>query len=696
MQTTHRQPVPDLRTVSTRPKAPSTPGFGRPINPLASLWRHKWLAMMASVLVLALGIPVAWHLGSSRYRAEAAVYVSPQFIRNLEGDQEQQLQSNSQYREFVQQQVRTINRYDIVFESFQQLGPSKALWKKPDESDRRAAERLQGALEISSVPDTYQITVALEGDEPEGLAEIVNTVVSTYLVKAKRDEFYASGPRVERLTEERERLDAQIQGKLQRRSEIAQLIGVTNFSEGYPNPYDQLLVNRKGALAEARQRTIETEAALRSAQGEAGGSALRASAQESIAKDPGLTSLKASLNQRRAQIVTRISGLADTHPGRKAAEQELRDIDAALGSSSAMLTAEQMQGMLAVRKADVDRAQQVQQRLAAEVDQEASRAQWFARHYQEALTLAAELERDRRRLNAIEDRIDQLTLEASAPGFVRSFSEARAPEVPIKGGRRKLLVLVLLASIVVGLVLPTAVDLLDPRVQSPAQVERILGFAPMGAIPITGAGTVAEARDELLRIATKLEREWRTNNTSIFVFTGATPKSGVTTIVLDLRYTLQGMGVRALAVEANAANPDARFQRTGRPTLRELIERFDTPVPERTDDWLVAVGSTDQRRLPALDRVRAIMRQLASVTDVVLVDAPPLGASADAEFLAGIADTAILVVDARDTDGATLKRAARLLEGANPESTAVIHNAVSAEVLSQAQNPLRRWLWSKP
>lgn len=693
MQPSYRPTGPDLRTVTARPRTSAAAGAGRPLNPVASLWRHKWLAIVSFVLIVAMGAPAAWYLGRSRFRAEAVVYVSPQFIRNLEGDQEQQLQSNSQYREFVQQQVRTINRYDIIFDALQRLGAKGRVWYKPNESDRRATERLQGALEIAPVPDTYQITVGLDGPRPEGLSEIVNAVVASYLVRAKRDEFYASGPRVERLGEERDKLAAEIQQKLTRRSEIAQLIGVTNFSEGYPNAYDQLLVNRKSAFAEARQRRIEAEAALRTAEAEDGTSALRAAAQELVTKDPGLTALKATLNQRRAQLVTHMSGLSEAHPGRKAAEQELKEIDAALGSSSATLTDEQMNGTLAVRRADVAKARQVEQRIAAEVQTEASSAQWFAKHYQEALSLAAELDRDRKRLNAIEDRIDQLTLEASAPGFVRSFSEARPPEIPVKSSRKKLLAFVLLAGMAVGLCLPTIVDALDPRVQAPAQVESALGFPPMALLPLRATATDSVTRNELVRIATKLEREWRTNNSSIFVFTGATPKAGVTTLVLDLYGTLRGMGVRAAVIEANAANPDGRFDKRGRRTLRSLVDGIDEPLTA-IDDSVIALGAADQGHLPALDRVRTVLRQFASVWDIVLVDAPALGSSADAEFLAGIADTTVLVVDARHTDGGTLRKAARLLEGANPGSTAVIQNAVAPDLLRPAMNPLRRLLWS--
>ena len=48
--------------------------------------------------------------------------------------------------------------------------------------------------------------------------------------------------------------------------------------------------------------------------------------------------------------------------------------------------------------------------------------------YGEAVNLGDEANRARSRLESIEDRIDFLTLESQAPGFVRSVTAARATQ----------------------------------------------------------------------------------------------------------------------------------------------------------------------------------------------------------------------------------------------------------------------------
>ncbi|UCE63789.1 MAG: chain length determinant protein, partial [Nitrospirota bacterium] len=228
-----------MPTPQTEPSSIGVPG--RSINPLASWSNHRMLALVIALLLLGVGIPVAWLKGSPSYQATAVVHVSPRFLKNLEEDKELEFQSNSQYRQFVQHQVYTINRYDIVSAALERLGEKRQLWQKPGESSRRATERLQAALKIRPVPDSYLITIRLEGPKPEGLADVVNAVSETYLEKAKEEEFYGSDHRIVQLRQERDELEEQISLKGQSRNELAMEYGATNFSESRINPYDALL-----------------------------------------------------------------------------------------------------------------------------------------------------------------------------------------------------------------------------------------------------------------------------------------------------------------------------------------------------------------------------------------------------------------------------------------------------------------------
>ena len=103
---------------------------GRSLNPIASLKSHKVLALGIALIFLGVGFPIAWLKGGHTYQATAVIHVSPRFMKNLEEDKELEFQSNSQYRQFVQHQVYTIGRYDIVLEALESLGDRRNLWQR--------------------------------------------------------------------------------------------------------------------------------------------------------------------------------------------------------------------------------------------------------------------------------------------------------------------------------------------------------------------------------------------------------------------------------------------------------------------------------------------------------------------------------------------------------------------------------------
>ena len=300
---------------------------GTRIDPMRSIRKHGSLALGIFVVIAALGLPVAWIKGTPKYEATAVLYVSPRFIANLQDDKEFEMQSNSQYREYVQQNVRTINRYDIIESVINSLGTHQNYWVKKGETLRHAITRLQGALQITPVADTYQIAISLQGDKAEGLAEIVNAVVTTYCVQVRAEDFYGTDMRIRDLNQDGQKMQQEIAQREARRSELAQKLGVSTFTESAVNPYDRLLIGAKEALAEARRKRIEAEAQLASIDNKqrAGGTdALHAVAMDLASHDPAVTGLDSNFNTRRTLLLTTTSGLTAEHPGKRAARRDRR------------------------------------------------------------------------------------------------------------------------------------------------------------------------------------------------------------------------------------------------------------------------------------------------------------------------------------------------------------------------------------
>ena len=95
---------------------------GRGIKPLASLLAHPRLALAAFLIVLLAGIPVIFIKGQSMYATTATVQVAPRYMKNLRDDGELSFPSNTQYREFLEHQTRSVLRYDIVLAAMISIG----------------------------------------------------------------------------------------------------------------------------------------------------------------------------------------------------------------------------------------------------------------------------------------------------------------------------------------------------------------------------------------------------------------------------------------------------------------------------------------------------------------------------------------------------------------------------------------------
>src|SRR5271155_1251889 len=189
------------------------------INVLKSLRLHPVTSLVVALLVLGLGLAViAKH--KPTYVATSTIYVSPTPIKTLVDDRELE----RPYDSYIQETIHAIDRYDILAEAIRKMPPGT--WQYPGETERSAVLRLQGALEIQRVQNTYQVEIAIGGPRPEHLADIVNTVTTTYLQKAKSEEFYGRDDRLASLKEEQTRIQNDTDSLLREQDKITRALGV--------------------------------------------------------------------------------------------------------------------------------------------------------------------------------------------------------------------------------------------------------------------------------------------------------------------------------------------------------------------------------------------------------------------------------------------------------------------------------------
>ena len=705
-------------TVTPVPANPA-PAGGRPLKPLASLKAHRRLALALFSFVALAGLPLAWIKGKATYRSEATVYVAPRYAKNLAEDQELQFQSNSQYRQFVEQQVRTVNRYDIILETVARLD-SAGLWLNPGETAAQGAHRLQTSLGVRAVPGTYLIAVSLEGPSPAGLAPVVNGVVETYLAKQKDESVYASDTRIENLLGERRRLEAELAGKDSARNQLSSQLGVASFNEGLLNPYDKQLGDSQESLNSAVRRRIEAEAQWRvfdSASDPRAAKALRAAATERVDADKSYSSFKVTTQAKRGELSAQLSQLGQAHPGRPVLEKQIAALDAEERRYTTRLLQRFSEALVEERVSAYRQSARIEEQLRREVDERAQQASWFAGYYHQGLRLNTEIERLSSRLRAVDERIDFLMLESTAPGFVRSSTPAFDRDIPVGGGRKKLFLLFVFAGLALAVAAPVAIDLFDPRIHAAGDLERLAGMPLLGWILERGPGeTRAFAAEQERRLMVRLERDARLHDCSTLLFSGVKPGAGTSGMVLELARQLSASGVPAVAVELNAFKPDPRFgDGTARPGVAEVLSgnaRLEDAVCAATPALpaRIAVAGAPGVSRDGHHGLEGLFERLRRDYRVILIDAAPVLLSADTELQTGLVDAAVLVVEAEAVNRGEVRRALRTLENLEPQAAGLVLNRVRsfagggyfADLLKEHRSGvkslppklLRPWTWA--
>ena len=660
----------------------------RRLNILKSFLRHKRVAFFSVLLVVAVAEPILY-VRSVRpvFRAEALLVVAPVMLKNVIEDRQYEV---PRFDELVNEQINLVTREDVAHDAMSKLQAEGGGWARPGESRRDAASRLSSSLLVRRVPDSTYISVALEANEPGGLASAVNAVTEAYLARVKGRGFYGQEVSEKTLHQRRDELQEEIRKKTDQLSLWAKDLGV------FEKPTDSGGTDGR-LMADARARVSESESRLGSAKVRSEvmrGVDLTTDARDLAARDPELASLKSILLPRKNELKAKSLGLTPEHQGRKELLRMMGEIDqdleraekAAFERARVELVERREQKLkddLQLAETELQAARMFEKTMAEQNQARAETTAKFNGLYYKAATVRQDVERLNRQLGALEDRLDAMRLEAQTPGFVTLVTAARNPDKPVVRPMATLVAGFVALAIFLAFAVPTALDVLDHRIQSPIDVEPVIDNRPLGWVLERSPRSDKFVDDQLRRIALSLERQRRIHQRGQIAVISLRPGGGTTQLVLDLARELRAIGSRTIVVEANALHPDGRYQApkghaglVGALGGQIRIEEVILP-PRGFLTYRIPLGSTEGEPLiPNSRNLRQVFNHLSSNHDMVLIDAPPLFLSSDAELIASCAQGVILVVEAEKVVTGEVKRAMDIVREIGPLMIEVVVNRV--------------------
>jgi capsular polysaccharide biosynthesis protein len=650
----------------------------RTINVMGSLGRHWIAAVLVFLGFLGAGAFILGKKVKPVYESHSVVYVSPKFPKILASDSEVELP----YDSYVQDQIQTVTRHDIIADAITKLPYSVRHRSGP--ALPYEIQVMQQALEVKRVGSTYEMSVALTGPSPSGLAEVVNTVTDTYVDRTRGEEFYGLDDRLNTLRQEKDRLQNQLDGRLAEQAQLMKQLGVATISsvEGATNPYDSTSERLREQLATARMQREAAEAqlaAITKESGSGGTTVIDATAEEAIAADSGLSGIRSALNSRRTMLMQEMNGLRPDHPIYQKDKVELDSIDGQMSE----LRRKAGESLRIRLRQDVERTRMIELQLERELGEKTHTATSAAPKFQRAVELGPEIDNLQKAYGAINGRIRDLDLESSSPGSIHVSSKALTPLGPEQSKLRIYVLALLLISLAGAIAIPVGIDYADTRIHTTDDVERVVGFHPLG-VALDGGEFRRETVDEyFFRLAAGIDHAVRNSGARTFLFTSPTHGCGTSTLVRELsgklrRFDLRTRTIMASAFEGLGTSP---VDTSWRPEL--LLQRRNTSEEIRTAA-LASIATIDKHTAnheaqegPAPNPVARALHRAGEQYDVILIDASPLPISAHTEYLARVTDATVLVVKASATTKQELDRAARLLERLEVSGVAVILNKIS-------------------
>jgi Mrp family chromosome partitioning ATPase/uncharacterized protein involved in exopolysaccharide biosynthesis len=653
-----------------------------------SFKRHGRTGILVALLFVLFGLPAVWIKGKSYYVAEAVFQVWPNYQKNLSADKELEFQSNSQYREFVNHLSRSVLRYDVLQHALALLDKAGVNPRLPAEDDRKCIERLQRAVYVFAIADTYMVRVGLQSDKSGEADKVVNAIMDAFLETTRAEQIYGSEERSKVLEDQSRTVRDEIAGLEQKRVQLAGKLGLTTFGENTSNPYDTLLAQAREKLALATIERSQAQAALDAfeSQHEAPVSAGGRSVLDMRLQDNGLQALRNEVVKRSEELNRTVAGLEPRHPAYNAAVVEEKYINERLLSRENAFEKMAAQNVRSRLVASLLQTRHVEKELSERVSALSAETMVFASNFREAVRATSEIRKREQELDEMRNRANFLKTERNAIGFVRLITPALPADAPQGLGKTRLLLMLLAAGIALTLIVPVLIDMLDRRIRVVGDAERAMGIASAGwVVRVDDDASRILARDQSRRFASTLMRNQNRGAKGVFGFTSVKVGGGATAVVLDVARTLKELGSNVLVVDANSltlsspmadAGPGVTDLLAGRASAHDIV-REQTHAGQTLS--VVPFGQARESGIQRLDILKAALVEWSATYPMVLVDIAPILPSADAELVIDAIGQVFLIVEANSVTKGDVVRARNALQKLAPDAVGLIVNKVALE-----------------
>jgi capsular exopolysaccharide synthesis family protein len=732
------RPVDSRTPAERRPNLRQAPISAEPIEPegftmtalLAALRRRRWVLILCALLFPAVALIAAKNL-TPRYTASTSVLYETQ---NLQGPVLQGVTLvESTTDAVIASQVEVVRSLSVMRRIARQFDlddrPEFAWWLRdaqrvntpwyrlrealaqrlssavsPDigalvapeppadpppkeTAEINAAEEARDRLIVQVVRNSRVIQIQFTSEDPQLAKDVANMVADLYIA----DQLEAKFNTVRRANEY---LGGQVRDLRQELQQTEQQIAELRATSGLQRGQDReatisadQLRKLNTDLIEMRNRQAVAEARL-AAVARAGGADITALGASNLVQ------MRAALDLARSELQSLSANLGDRHPDVSRARSRVNDAQRAVASETArvqqVLQTEAAAAAASVRSLEAQLRQQearVNQSQTAEIqinglERSAEALRSLLRQVMERAQLTGST-------NAIEKADARVLSAATLPG-VPSF-----PKVTL------FVAAAVVLGVLFGLLVIWFLEQADSTIRSGDEVRTALGLPNLALVPMLRRGLLGRHRVEDYVVRKPLSpfaESMRTLRAALWlgaepprvvVITAARPGEGKTTTSVALARSAAMNGERVLLIDCDVRQPSLGrvFRAEGAAGVTDLLlgqavlERIIRRDHLSSLDYIPA-GAAEIHSLGLFmsEAMAGLLDRVRRDYDLIVLDAPPALAMADARVVARLADATLLCVKWRDTPRSVVRNSLGLLEDAHARVVGACLTQVDAKV----------------
>jgi succinoglycan biosynthesis transport protein ExoP len=594
--------------------------------------------------------------------------------------------------------------------------PSSSLDLAPDplQGDPARATAMVGGfksgLRVALSPNTRIIEVHYRSADAQMAANVVNTLMQTYVENNFKARFESTMQASDWLTKQLVDLQMKVetsQEKLVRYQKEHEILGTDEKQNIITAKLDEL--NKE--LTSAESERMDKEALYRLVESgdpdavasSAGGLLDAGSGSQSASQLlESLRAKQADINIQAAELSTQFG---PSYPKLTQLNSQLKEIDSQMqGEMKKIASKIRGQYTTALRRENMLHDALERQK------QEANKLNESAITY---TLLKRDVDTNRQLYEGLLQKLKEAGVSAGLKSNnFRIVDSARTPTGPIEPNIPRNLMFAIVLGLASGIGMAFLLEGIDNTVRTTEQAQIISGLASLGMIPLGSKSARDGPNPKRLVIATSKEavelvtqvrpqsqmaESYRALRTSlllsnlgappkVIMITSALPQEGKTTTSINSAVVLAQKGVRVLLIDADLRRPSIHKTLgmgphtglsnvlTGSATLENAITRSSV-LPNL---FILTAGTPppNPAELLASANMRDVLAQLREEYDHIVIDTPPSLSVTDAVVLSPRADAVVLVIRSGQTTKQALRRSRDILTQVNAKVVGVLLNAV--------------------